>query len=142
MKKKVWLKITGQQRIDQDEKPETIELMTEGEIYHKNNSHYIVYKESEVSGMEGTTTTLKIDGDQVSIIRLGTNNSHMVFQRGKRKRDHYTTPYGDLLISMLTKDVSIQYNEEGEPSLISLDYILDIQGMQGSENTLEVEIKH
>lgn len=142
MKKKVWLKIKGRQRRDQDEKPETIELMTEGELYYKNKSYYIVYKESEISGMEGTTTTLKIDKDQVSIIRLGSNNSHMVFEKGKRKRNQYSTPYGDLLISMLTKKVDIQYNKEEKPAFIYLDYTLDIQGLQGSENTLEVEIGH
>ncbi len=140
-KKKVWLSIKGQQEID-DEKPETIELLTEGEFYNKNNSDYILYKETEVSGMEGTTTTIKIDGDQVSIMRLGTTNSHMVFKKGQKKYDHYTTPYGEFVVSILTKNVDIKYDQENQPALVHLDYYINIQGVQGSQNTLEIEVKH
>ena len=40
MKKKVWLSIKGQQFID-DEKPEIIELLTEGELYNKNKVNIV-----------------------------------------------------------------------------------------------------
>ncbi|HHT50791.1 MAG TPA: DUF1934 domain-containing protein [Eubacteriaceae bacterium] len=140
MKKKVWLSIKGQQFID-DEKPEIIELLTEGELYNKNKSNYLLYKESEVSGMEGTTTTVKIEEDHVSIIRLGTTNSHLVFKKGRREYNSYETPYGQLLLSIFTKDVEIKYNQDKEPVSIHLDYQLDIDGGYGTKNTLEIQVK-
>lgn len=140
MKKKVWLSIKGQQFID-DEKPEIIELLTEGELYNKNKSNYLLYKESELSGMEGTTTTVKIEEDHVSIIRLGTTNSHLVFKKGRREYNSYETPYGQLLLSIFTKDVEIKYNQDKEPVSIHLDYQLDIDGGYGTKNTLEIQVK-
>jgi uncharacterized beta-barrel protein YwiB (DUF1934 family) len=140
LKKKVWLSIKGEQSID-NEKPEIIELVTEGELYNKNKSNYLLYKESEVSGMEGTTTTVKVDEDHVSIIRLGTTNSHLVFKKGQRKYNRYETPQGQLLLSIFTKDVDIKYNEEKEPVSIHLDYQLNIDGGHGTRNTLEIQVK-
>lgn len=140
MKKKVWLSIKGQQSIESEE-PEIIELITEGELYNKNQSNYLLYKESEVSGMEGTTTTLKVDEDQISIIRLGTTNTHLVFKKGQRKYNRYETPYGDLVLSIFTKDLDIKYNEKKEPVSIYLDYNLGIEGGQQSQNSLEIQVK-
>src|SRR5690554_6244844 len=140
MKKKVWLSIKGQQSI-QSEKPEMVELITEGELYHKNRSNYLLYRESEVSGMEGTTTTVKVDEDQVSIIRLGTTNTHLIFKKGERKYNRYETPYGELVLSIFTKDLNIEYNEEKEPVSIYLDYKLGIEGGQQSQNSLEIQVK-
>ena len=77
--------------------------------------------------MEGTTTTVKVEEDQVSIIRLGTTNTHLVFKKGQRKYNRYETPYGELLLSIFTNDLSIQYNEEKEPVSIYLDYDLGIE---------------
>ena len=36
---------------------EVIELITEGKFYKKSDAYYLVYDESEISGMQGTTTT-------------------------------------------------------------------------------------
>ncbi|MCR1899481.1 DUF1934 domain-containing protein [Irregularibacter muris] len=141
MKKKVWLSIKGKQQT-QDQEAEIIELLTEGELYNKDKSQYILYKESEVSGMEGTTTTVKIEGDQVTIIRLGTTNSHLVFKKGKKKYNRYETPYGDLLMSISTKNVDVEYNEEKDPIAIHLDYNMEIDGAHGSRNTLDIQVKH
>ncbi len=140
MKKKVWLSIKGQQST-QSEEPEIVELITEGELYYKDRSNYLLYKESEVSGMEGTTTTVKVEEDQVSIIRLGTTNTHLVFKKGQRKYNRYETPYGELLLSIFTNDLSIQYNEEKEPVSIYLDYDLGIEGGHQTQNSLEIKVK-
>lgn len=141
MKKKVWLSIKGQQFVDNKEE-ETIELLTEGELYDKNKNKYLLYKESEVSGMEGTTTTVKLEGDQVTIIRLGTTNSHLVFKKGARKYNRYETPYGELLMSVYTKNLDIKYNEENHPISIHLDYKLEIDSSNSTSNTLEIQVKH
>ena len=45
-----------EQRGDTD----TVELMTRGQFVQKGGSYYITYKETETTGYEGCTTTLKI----------------------------------------------------------------------------------
>ena len=91
--------------------------------------------------MAGTTTTVKVDEDHVSIIRLGTTNSHLEFKKGQRKYNRYETPHGQLLLSIFTKDLDIKYNEENQPVSIHLDYRLSVEGGQGSKNTLEIQVK-
>ena len=46
--------------VEQEEKEEFVELMTRGQFVQKGGSYYITYKETETTGYEGCTTTLKI----------------------------------------------------------------------------------
>lgn len=140
-KKNIWLSIKGKSQ--QDNGPEdTVELITQGEMYKKLKSDYIIYKETEVSGLEGTTTTLKIDGEKVSIIRLGTTNSHMTFEKGRKNYNLYSTPYGDMSMVVYTKDINIDYDNKNDPSKIFVDYSIEIQGFMSSRNVINIEVKH
>ena len=46
--------------------------MTRGSLVHKDGAYYIVYKETETTGYEGCTTTVKVaeDARKVSMLRL------------------------------------------------------------------------
>lgn len=59
--------------VETDEKEEFVELMTRGQFVQKGDSYYITYKETETTGYEGCTTTLKIaaDGSRVAMLRFG-----------------------------------------------------------------------
>ena len=46
--------------VEQEEKEEFVELMTRGQFVQKGGSYYITYKETETTGYEGCTTTLKL----------------------------------------------------------------------------------
>ncbi len=59
--------------VEADEKEEFVELMTRGQFVQRGDSYYITYKETETTGYEGCTTTLKIaaDGSRVAMLRFG-----------------------------------------------------------------------
>ena len=58
------LRIVGRQIDRHDEvSEETVEFMTEGKAYKKGDATYLVYEESEMSGLAGVKTTLRIGGD-------------------------------------------------------------------------------
>jgi len=137
-RKKVWLSISG--KIKDEEDKETLEFLTEGDLYKENNRSCVTYIESEVSGMEGTTTTVCVDAEKVSVIRLGTTNSIMEFETGKRNLTWYSTPYGDVTMGIFTKDVFINYNDEKEPTKVSIDYNIEIEGVINSQNVLNIKI--
>ena len=48
-----------------------MELVTEGKYYKKDEAYFITYDESEVTGMNGTTTTLMVTDDVVTLVRAG-----------------------------------------------------------------------
>ena len=70
MSKDVIINVKGTQ-IDTSSDTNTLELITEGKYYQKGNNYYITYKESEVTGMLGTTTTLKVGDGVVTLMRFG-----------------------------------------------------------------------
>ncbi|WP_432662531.1 DUF1934 domain-containing protein [Wukongibacter baidiensis] len=136
--KNVILKIRGSQ-MPAGEEEDVIELMTEGKVYNKENAIYLVYEESELSGMEGCTTTLKLMEDKIVMKRFGNATSQLIFEKGKRHVSNYSTPYGNFRMEILTKKVeySIDENYKGN---ISLEYRMSLQGLSEGTNKLDIEI--
>lgn len=125
--------------IQSDNKDEKIEVVTPGDFSKKGDSFYAVYDETEISGMEGTTTTLKIDEDKFSIMRIGTTNAKMEFQKLKPNISLYDTPYGTLEINIDTQDLKITVNEDGGE--VYVQYNLSISGMKAQRTKLNIKIK-
>ncbi len=44
---------------------ENIDLQTAATLYERGGKYYIAYEESELTGLEGTKTTVKLDGKTV-----------------------------------------------------------------------------
>ena len=53
------IKIKTTQFLSNQKEPEVMEFVTQGKAVCKKNSVYLEYKESELSGLQGTTTILK-----------------------------------------------------------------------------------
>ena len=69
----VMLSIRGEQYFD-DVDPDATELMTEGTLTLREGNLYLAYQESELTGMEGTTTTFAVEGPRVTLMRSGRVN--------------------------------------------------------------------
>ena len=70
--KDITLKITGKQCYDNHEE-EQMEFVTDGKLYVRGGAIYIVYDESDVSGLSGCKTTLKVSGDSLKMRRIGAD---------------------------------------------------------------------
>jgi len=110
-----------------------IEFVTEGEVTFKNDSLYVLYKESELSGMEGNTTTLKIHGDTVIMKRYGSASSKIEYKVGHECTSQYHTPYGVFNLITNTKElmIDIKDNKEGK---INIAYDMKIENLMESYN--------
>ena len=136
--KEVALKIIGTQTLENDEK-DTIEIMTRGKFYKKGDNQYLVYDESELSGMEGSTTTLKIQDNKIEMKRFGAYRSNLIFEKGKKHISMYKTAYGNMEMEVTTNYVEVNINDKGKGT-IDADYKLFIAGMAESKNKLHIEI--
>ena len=78
----ITLKIVGKQCYDNTEEDQ-MEFVTDGQLYVRDGSVYMIYDESEVSGMVGCKTTLKIKGDSVKMRRIGHvgYNTELYFEK-------------------------------------------------------------
>ncbi len=138
MDKNVIISVKGTQSAE-DQNMNTMELVTEGKYYKKDDAYYVTYDESEVTGMNGTTTTLKVVDEVVTLIRVGSVNSHFVFQRGQKHVSYYDTKYGAFTIGVLASAVDVKMNDSGGE--IRIGYQLEIDNNSTGENDFSMSIR-
>lgn len=136
MDKNAIISVTSEIHGREDEK---IEVVTPGKFYKKDDSYYAVYDETQISGMEGTTTTLKISKDKISLIRMGTTSTKMNFKNNFKDVILYNTPYGMLELEVETKKLDIDVNEKG--GHVHIKYNLGPVGDVLQNTILEIKIK-
>ena len=68
--KEITLEITGRQQYEGVEEDQ-MEFVTDGKLYIRNGVVYIIYDETEVSGMEGCKTTIRLGESSVKMRRTG-----------------------------------------------------------------------
>ncbi|MDR0288422.1 MAG: DUF1934 domain-containing protein [Clostridiales bacterium] len=137
MKKKAQIKIKGLQVNGQTD--DNIELITEGTYFKQDSGFVIQYKESEITGMEGTVTSISAEDNVVTITRRGTVNNQFVFDQGKNMKSYYDTPYGSFLMNIISKKVNVNLSEEG--GNLNVVYNLNINGSNTGENNLSLFVR-
>jgi uncharacterized beta-barrel protein YwiB (DUF1934 family) len=136
--KKVIVTVVGTQR-DAAGEESRIELVTVGSRQEKNGISYITYRESEISGLEGTTTLLKLYPDYISVVRMGAVEHKQEYRLGEPCPSLYITPYGSLKMTVLTR--RLERVTDGRGETITAGYDLAIDGQWQSYNTLAVNIR-
>ena len=138
MKQDVVLTITGRQTYAGQE-PDVIELVTDGTMTFRDGGWDISYEESELTGMEGVTTTFRVEPGMVKLERTGKLTSTMVFQENVPHDSLYQMEFGALLLTVratrvffdlvpdggsvdLVYEICIENTEAG-----TIDYHLDIR---------------
>ena len=111
-----------------EEKEEFVELMTRGSFTLKGGSYYLTYKETETTGYEGCTTTLKIaaDGSRVAMLRFGKGGgagTQLVIEKGRRNLCHYETGYGSVSLGVAADVIEQRLDENG--GSLKFSYTLD-----------------
>ena len=121
------------------DKDEVIEVVTPGKFHLGESEFKAVYEESEISGMDGTTTTLVIKDDVLVLEREGSTSTRMEFQKGEDVISLYNTPYGMMNINISTKELDIDMDEDG--GVIYTKYVLGLEGQPGITTELKVKIR-
>ena len=137
----ITLKITGKQ-IYENREEDQMEFVTDGKLYEKNNSIYIMYDETEVSGMKGCTTTIKMTENSLKMRRNGDlgMNTELYFETGKRFNSIYNTPYGPMGIEVLTDYVKNDFDKVSYRGNIAVEYKISMDGIVESQNKLTIEV--
>lgn len=132
MKKDALLSIRSTQRFEGCDE-EKIDLITQARFYKRGGKFYISYEESELTGLLGTRTTVKIDGDTVTMMRTGTYPSEMIFGKNQRHVGLYHTEFGAITISTHTNQLRNTIGEYGGE--LEIDYTVEVdQSMIGNHH--------
>jgi uncharacterized beta-barrel protein YwiB (DUF1934 family) len=137
----VLVTVVGTQ-LDADGEENRIELVTTARYWKKNGVEYIIYHESAVSGLENTTTALKIYPERVALVRMGGIEQKQEFKVGEKSQSTYITPYGVMKMGILTNKLDISFNEaQGTVGTVDIHYDLEIDGRWQSANSLSITVR-
>ena len=139
MKKDVIISIRGLQE-QEGETGDPITLVTSGRYYRKNGSYYIIYDETELTGLAGTRTTVHVKADTVKVIRTGLYPSELQFEQGKRNVSLYHTDYGDLSIVVSTRNILNTLTDDGGD--LDVEYAVEVANTPVGINHLSLNIKN
>ena len=137
MNENVIISIRGQQLFD-DQEPDVMELITPGRLEQTEDGFTLSYQESELTGLEGTTTVFRIQGQQVTLVREGEVNSLMVFEEGQRHLSMYETPYGALSVGINTRRMKTDLSPSGGD--IEIDYAIEVDHAVTGQNLFQIHI--
>jgi len=138
MKQTVVLSIRGRQTYG-DQEPEVIELVTEGTMELKQGGWDISYEESALTGLEGVTTTFRVEPGRVTLTRKGALNSQMVFQEGVPHDSLYQLPFGALMLTV--KATSVFYDIVPDGGVIDLSYQINIENTEAGIIDYHLDIR-
>ena len=138
MENNVMLSIRGQQ-FYQDQDPEIIELVTEGNLSRLENGWRVSYEESDLTGLSGVTTVFEAEPDCITLTRTGPLNSQMVFRKGVLHESLYQMEFGALMIAVCATKVSYDLTDRG--GTIDLTYGIDIENTAAGVIEYHLDIK-
>lgn len=116
-----------------------IEFTTDGQYFTDGDMACISYEETAVTGMEGTTTRLMVEGRQVVLDRTGLIRSRMVFTPGEKNAFQYTTPYGVANLGIDTKEVTQHFDENGGE--MELIYVVNMEHAVVTRNKFHITVR-
>ena len=154
MKKNVNLRITstqysenlrpsGEAFLRELEKEDSIEILTEGTMYMKNDARYITYEESEQVGFEDARTLFRLSDENIRIRRYGKDDDEgmdMTLQPGILNITRYQMPMKmHMDLEVYTNRIENNLDEDGYGK-ISVDYKIRFDQFFSRRNILEIEV--
>ena len=136
--KEVVLSIQGKQKYA-DQEPEVIELVTCGTMEFVDGGWNISYEESALTGLEGVTTTFRVEPDKVTLTRTGKLNSQMIFQKGVPHESLYQMEFGALMITVEATFMYFDIIPEG--GTIDLSYAISIENSEAGMIDYHLDIR-
>lgn len=138
MMKDVVISMHSVQNSDSDDK-ELLDFSTDGSYFLDGDTACFSYLESEVTGLEGTRTSVFVRPNEVIIDRDGLVRGRMVFRERENNRFLYDTPYGSATLGI--KTLSIRHSFDANGGELELDYVLNMEHAVVSQNKFLIKVE-
>ena len=138
MLKDVWISISNHQSEGSGEES-TLMFDTAGYYFFDDGVGVLSYQESELTGLEGTRTSVMVMPNQVVVDRDGMLTGRMVFREGIRDSFPYDTPYGQMMLGIDTRRIRHNFDENGGD--VEIDYVTDFAHTLVSKNKFRISVK-
>ena len=155
MKKSVNLRITSTQYIEnlkpsgeafrrELELEDSMEILTEGTVYSRNNATYITYEETEAIGSEDIRTLFKLEDGTIRIRKYVKDEDEegrdMTLKPGILNITRYQIPMmAAVNLEVYTNKLEDNLDDEGYGK-VSVDYKIKFDKFFSRRNILEIEV--
>ena len=155
MKKNVNLKITSTQYIEnlkpsgeafrrELELEDSLEILTEGTMYSRNNARYITYEDADVDGSDDIRTLFKLEEGSIRIRKYSRDEDEegmdMTLQPGILSITRFQIPMmATLNLEVYTNKLEDKLDEDGYGT-VSVDYKIKFDKLFSRRNILEIEV--
>ena len=116
-----------------------LDFSTDGLYTFEDGVGCLTYMETEVTGLEGTRTTVMVMPQQVVVDRDGLITSRMIFREGEKNSMLYDTPYGNATMSISTRRITHAFDENG--GRLEVDFVLDVEHAVVSRNLVQLSVE-
>ena len=138
MKNNAVLSIRGRQTYAGQE-PDVIELVTEGSMIFRDGGWDISYEETALTGLEGVTTTFRVEPGKIILTRTGKLQSQMIFEEGVPHETLYQMSFGTMMMTVKATFVFFDLVEDG--GSIDVSYNLDIENAEAGVIDYHLDIR-
>ena len=121
------------------EDEDVMDFTTDGVYSFDDGVGTLSYFESEVTGLDGTLTRVRVTPDRVEVDRDGNLNARMVFREGQINSFVYATPYGNATMGIDTRRIRQSFNENG--GSVEIDYILNMEHVVVTRNRFQLNVR-
>lgn len=140
----VLIKVRGMQSLEEQHE-EPIEVVSVGQKYEEDGFMCIAYDEvvdaTESGVVQVAKNLLKIKEGQVEVIKEGAMETHMVFIPNKSTYSYFSTPFGELEVSVSTSKIVRTPTEKGFQMQIYYNLEMNQQFLSKCKVDLTVEFQ-
>ncbi len=124
MEQRVLIRIYSEQQYE-EETPEVSEFTTLGTMSCHEGEIRLSYEETELTGLQGTTTTFLLEKGRITLRREGSLRSEMIFAIDREHRSLYDMGMGAFLITVRTVSLIQAIGPEGGFADVAYDLIIE-----------------
>lgn len=136
----VKIKIRGRQGEEQD----GVEVVSIGEMYERDGFVCLTYDEvvdeEETGVVQVVKNMIKINEEQVEVIKKGPTQSHMVFVPEETTYTYYSTPFGEMEISIFTDEIEKITRDDGFS--LSMQYQLEMNQTFIANSSVNIAVEY
>ncbi|MBS6196434.1 MAG: DUF1934 domain-containing protein [Clostridiales bacterium] len=127
MTKEVLIHMSGMQTLLEEQREEDpLELITVGEYYFRNNTHYLMYDEMMEGFQDPVHNMIKIRSGKMEVRKKGLIDVQMIFEKDKKNLAFYKTPFGTMEMEIAATRVNLAETEKLME--IRAEYALGLNG--------------
>ena len=119
--------------------PDAMELVTAGQYGVSADEIRLTWEESELTGMEGTRTSVTVQPRSVVMTREGKVNTSMEFEEGKKRYFLYETPYGAATMGLDTQSIRSGLGLHGGD--MEIVYTVDVNQTIVGRNRFYIQVR-